>query len=236
MSGSIELTAKSLEVLARRYRTITHNMANANTVGFKRQIMSQSMVSQGDGTAETIAERTAIDFSQGRVVHTGRPLDVALNGKGFLVVETIEGEVYTRDGVLRTNAQSQLVDAGGRTVSGESGPIVIPPTAGTHQVQISSAGTVSVGAQTIGKLRIVEFDDPNLLVPIGANSFKAPDGVASKPAETTTVHQGFQEASNVNVVEELVDLITVTRLYEANIKSVTVQDEKMKNLLQVAMG
>ncbi len=240
MNGSIQAAGASMDALGRYYRVITHNLANANAVGYKRRVESMRQSLTGQPTTDTdgkVVGKTFIDFTQGRLVRTGRALDVALQGKGgFFVIETPEGPLYTRNGVFRLNAQGQLVDSSGRTVAGESGPITIPSNVGPGGVNVSTGGQISANGQSIGKFRIVQFDKPDLLRPVGDNCFRAPTSAGSKPAEKFNVHQGCQEGSNVNIVKELVDLITVTRLYEANAKSISAHDERMKNILQVAMG
>lgn len=163
-------------------------------------------------------------------------MDLGLEGKGFFVLETPEGPLYSRSGVFRTNAEGQLVDSSGRTIAGEGGPIVIPSTASTAAVGVSADGSISVAGQGVGKFRLVEFENEMDLVPVGGNCFRAPVDAVTTPATNTAVRQGFQEASNVRVVGELVGLITVTRLYEANLKAIQTQDETLKNILQVAMA
>jgi len=243
MLPTADAVASSLETLNQHYRAITHNLANASTTGYKRLCRSAEQLYAARPFAESaepvtgeVADRTSIDFNQGGLVRTGRPLDLALHGSGFFVIETPEGPRYTRNGVFCVSPTGQLVDGGGRTVSGEGGPITLPEGASEAQVSVASGGEVSAGTAAIGRLRIVQFDDPQRLEPVGGNLFSAPEGVDPAPATKTTVQQGFQEASNVNVVEELVDLIVVSRLYEANLKSVQVQDERMQNLLRVVMA
>lgn len=240
MGTSIEATGSNLAGLARQYRVITHNLANANTAGFKREISSMWQSDEGtsgDAAAGSITDHISVDFGQGRLVPTGRSLDLALEGSNcFFVVETPQGPLYTRNGVFRTNDTGQLVDAAGRTVAGEGGPIVIPPGVGATGISVSDAGQTSAAGQTIGKLRIVEFDEPEQLTRAGGVAFQAPEGLAPKPAGKARVHQGFQEGANVVAVQELVDLITLSRLYEANFKSIETQDDRLKSLIQVAMG
>jgi flagellar basal-body rod protein FlgF len=222
-----------MAAMASHYRAITHNLANANTAGFKRQIGSMSQPTDGG----TVEGSISIDFDQGKLVHTGRPLDFALEGDNcFFVVETPQGPLYTRNGVFRANDKGQLVDGAGRTIAGQSGPIVIPPSVGTTGVDVSSDGLMSGGGQAIGRIKIVEFEDATKLIRAGGVAFKAPDGMQPKEAEKPVVYQRFQEASNVVAVEELVDLITLSRLYEGNFKSIGSQDERMKSIIQVAMG
>ena len=245
-------TVSSLSALTHEYRTIAHNLANANTVGFKRRI---SVFTEGEptgaapasgpaappagaakGRAGRIRGKAFVDFSQGRVIETRRPLDVSLHGKGFFVVETDKGERYTRNGVLRLNGQRQLVDAKGRTVAGEGGPITVPPNVSPVAVEIAQDGRISAGEVNIGKLRIVEFEDPKTLTPVGDCTFRASKRAKPAPVTNTTVQQGFQEASNVSPVNELVALIKVTRLYEANVKIIQAKGDRGKDLMRVAMA
>ncbi len=233
-------------MLNNHYQDTTHNRANANTAGYKRRVgaMAQSVARESSGgvagknkSIGDVSDRTSIDFTPGRLVQTGRPLDVALHNKNcFFVIDTTEGPRYTRNGAFRTNNARQLVDSAGRTVSGDGGPLVIPPTVAFDSIQIASDGKISAAGEAIGKLKIVEFDDLSELVQMGRNSFAAKGATAPKNAEDPALSQGFQEGSNVSVVEELVDLIMVSRLYEANLKSISAQDERMKSILQVAMG
>ena len=239
MDSSIEAAASSLATLTGQYQTVTHNMANASTVGFKRRIeaVTQSLADlQAGASAGTLTGSSFIDFTQGSLVHTGRPLDLALKGKGFFAIETQAGPLYTRDGVFQVDAQGQLVDSAGQIVGGEGGPIVIPPDVDVSRVSVATDGQITAAGQVVGKLRIVEFEDILGLASAGKNCFRAPEAVTPSQSETSSVYQGFQEASNVSIVEELVDLITVTRMYEANLKTISAQDDRMSSLLQVVMG
>ena len=189
------------------------------------------------GTAQVqsaIVDTPAIDFTQGGLVRTGRGLDLALNGKGFFVIETAAGPRYTRNGVFRTNPQGQLVDSAGRMVAGEGGPITLPPNVNAEMVSVAQDGTISAQGRALGKLRIVDFESYAGLQPVGDSLYSAGLDGEPVPAANASVQQGFQETSNVKAVEELVGLITVTRLYEANIKGIQAQDERKQNLLRVA--
>ncbi len=247
MSDSIAETGSTLEALSQQYRAIAHNLANASTAGYKRRcttfvqdLQRQMDIGPGaDGSSVTAGEvqgETSVDFTQGALTRTGQPLDLALKGKGFFVIETTQGPRYTRNGAFRTNQEGQLVDPLGRTVAGEGGPIVIPNTVSILAIQVSKDGSVLADGRTIGKLRVVAFEDEGMLVAMGSNCFRAPSEATPNAAPDAAVQQGFQEASNVRPVEELVDLIRVTRLYEANIKAMDTKDENMKNILQVAMS
>ncbi len=242
-------TVATLTALAEEYRAIAHNLANANTAGYKRLVGTLTQPTPAgeagavapsagqDQTPAPAAEAsTGIDFSQGRLVRTGRSLDAALAGKGFFVLETDQGERYGRNGVFRTNATGQLVDGLGRTVAGQGGPITVPASVSPMTVQISADGRVLADGTMVGRLRIVEFEDPSVLEPVGAGAFAAPDGAAPADAQDTTVQQGFQEASNVEAVTELVGLIKVTRLYQANVQVMAKGGDRAKALLRIAMA
>ncbi|MFW6133415.1 MAG: flagellar hook-basal body protein [Planctomycetota bacterium] len=231
-------TTTGLESLTRQYRTATENLANAATPGFKRRLTTF----HADDAAQqrgAVSGETAVDFTQGRLVRTGRALDMAIQGDGFFVVETPEapgGRLFTRNGVFRANQRRQLVDGAGRLVAGTGGPIVLPDSVATSQIAVSRDGQVTAGGQAIGQLRLVRFEDRSVLTAAGAACFTAPEAVRAEPAPDATVHGGFQESSNVSTVRELTDLIRVTRLYEANMKTISKEDERMGQILQVAMA
>jgi flagellar basal-body rod protein FlgF/flagellar basal-body rod protein FlgG len=157
------------------------------------------------------------DFSAGPSEQTKNPLDIAIDGNAFLVVQTPAGERYTRDGGLQINNQGQLVTASGLPVMGSSGPIVFQPT--DKEINIAADGNVTVieGTGRIdsvrGKLRLVSFADAQKLVKEGGNLYSAGQGIAPQPDATSRVHQGFIEKSNVNSVHEMSRMIEITRTY-----------------------
>ena len=178
-----------------------------------------------------------LDFSQGSFIETGRPLDFALGGKGFFMLETPDGPLYTRDGKFLVNQDSQIVDSAGRIVAGESGAITLPSGVGLSQLNVSSDGNISMAGSVIGKFKLVDFKENEAnLVSVGFNCFQAPKDINAESPENLIVKQGYQEGSNVKMVEELVDMVMVTRLYEANMKFMTTGSENTKNLLSVAMS
>jgi len=243
MSDIIPQVSSSIGGLNREFNIITHNLANVSTVGYKRMCnaWSQSLVTQGAGTVAQGSDgaelETMFDFTQGDVVATGRSLDFALCGKGFFVIETPDGALYTRNGVFRLDRNGQIVDSAGRIVAGESGPITIPPDVGPLQISVSSDGSISAGGAEIGKFRLVDFkENEKELLSAGTNCFTAPEDVAPESAANLIVKQGFQESSNVQLVEELVDMMMVSRLYEANMQFVSIQRDTAKSIIDVAMS
>ncbi|MHC4739070.1 MAG: flagellar hook-basal body protein [Planctomycetota bacterium] len=244
MSEITSQISLSISDLEEQFNIITHNLANVSTVGYKRicSTFAKSLEIQQEGTeAEVSGEaelETMLDFSQGSIVQTTRPLDFALYGKGFFVIETLEGPLYTRNGMFQTNQNGQIVDSEGRIIAGQSGPVTVPVNIGLSQVNVSSDGTISAGGVNIGQFRLVDFgEDENKLVSVGASCFLMPDeNIQPVTAENIVVKQGYQEVSNVQMVEELVNMIMVSRLYEANINIISAQEDASSSLMDVAMA
>jgi flagellar basal-body rod protein FlgF len=244
MSGITEQVLPSIDALMQEFYIITNNLANVSTVGYKRRCnaFSRSLEAQGSDwetyTPGIIELDSAFDFSQGSIAQTGRGLDLALYGKGFFVIETPEGPLYTRNGMFHTSQTGQIVDAEGRTVAGEAGPIMIPAGVGLSQLNVAGDGSISAGGAAIGRFSIVDFGaDEDKLVPAGANCYRMSDeNIVPVAAQQIAVKQGYLESSNVKMVDELVDMIVVTRLYEANMALVSAQQETASSIMSVAMG
>ena len=215
-------------VLERQLDVVANNVANVNTSGFKAdKSLFQEYLNSGahednfvpaDRRISYVQDRgTYKDFSQGPSEQTKNPLDLAIDGGGFLVVQTPAGERYTRDGGLQINNQGQLVTAAGNPVLGNSGPIVFQPT--DHDVSIAADGNITVleGVNRIdsvrGKLRLVSFADAQKLLKEGSNLYAPGEGAAAQPDTASKVRQGFIEKSNVNSVTEMSRMIEVTRTY-----------------------
>lgn len=239
-----ELTAQvgsTLNELTREFNIITHNLANVSTTGYKRRCnaFSKSLMAQepAAGASGEVSLNTTFDFSQGEVVQTGRPLDFSLCGKGFFVLETPQGPLYTRNGLFHLNQNGQIVDSAGRIIAGEAGPISIPPSTELSQISVSSDGSISADGIPVGKFKLVDFgDEESELVAVGVNCFEAPENRAGAEAENLIVKQGFQESSNVQMVEELVDMMMVSRLYEANMKFISARMDTSQSIIGVAMA
>jgi flagellar basal-body rod protein FlgF len=214
--------------LERQLDVVANNIANVNTSGFKADSsLFEEYLMPGahednfvgrDRRLSYVQDRgTYRDFSQGPTEQTGNPLDVAVAGNAFLVVQTAGGERYTRDGGLHMNNLGQLVTAAGDTVQGTSGPIVFQPA--DHDVSISPDGTITVVEGTgrtdaqRGKLRLVSFADAQKLLKEGSNLYSAGEGGAAQPDAKSQVQQGYLEKSNVSSVAEMSRMIQVTRTY-----------------------
>jgi flagellar basal-body rod protein FlgF len=209
--------------LSRELEVVANNIANINTTGFKADgtIFEEFLNSNArtDVTGKHVSfvrdRGTWHDLSAGAVEKTGNPLDVAIDGSGFMVVQTPRGERYTRNGSFQINATGELVNSEGYQVMGDAGPIKFQPT--DNQVSIGADGTISVreGNATTdsqrGRLRMVALDAPNLQKD-GNSTFSAVNG-APTPTTTSRVMQGVVEKSNVRAVVEMTRMIEVTRSY-----------------------
>ncbi len=245
MATNLDATAASLAALTENHRTITFNLSNASTTGYKRmnsaftEAMEAQTRAQNKSGIDQYDRKVSIDFAQGAFVHTERPLDTALNGPGFFVVETSNGLRYTRKGQFKRDPDGILITADGKKVMGSSGqPITIPPEVGDSKLNITREGKILANGQEIDQLKVVEFQPIHVkkLHSVGDCCFEAPKGIDPTDSEKTIVSQGYQESSNVNIVTELVNLITVSRLYETNMKAIEATDGRMKNILGIANG
>ncbi len=199
--------------LLRQTEMLSNNLANLSTIGFKGQemIFAEYLGKGSDGKQASYAQDlgTARDTREGPITQTGNPLDVAVEGSGFLVVNTPLGPRYTRDGHFQLDSQGQIVTAEGYTVQSDANtPIAIPDN--TRAITIGQDGTVVAAGGTIGKLQVVTFANEQALLPTSANSFSTDQTPQPAPA-TTRLVQGSLEGSNVEPVLELTQLISANR-------------------------
>lgn len=207
--------------------TTSHNLANATTTGFRAQLDSfRAVPVLGDGmpTRAFVVDATVgTDFSAGSVQMTGRSLDVAVQGKGWIAVEKPDGtEAYTRAGSLKLNENGILQTQNGLNVVGETGPLTIPPDV---SVAIGRDGTISTipagskpnAVQVIGRLKLVNPPEDNL-VRGDDGLFKTKDGTTPDADAAVNVAGGMLENSNVNVVESMVSMINLSRQFEMQMK------------------
>lgn len=255
MNLSLYSAATGMEAQQLNLNTIANNLANVNTPGFKRsKIEFQDMLYQKPrssgadsgggnlvptgveiGNGSRVAATSKV-FTQGQLTQTGEKLDVAIQGDGFFDVQRPDGTIaYTRDGTFKLNAQGQVVNIDGLPIlSGFQG---IP--AGTTSITIAENGEVSAesasGTQTF-RLTLSRFANPSGLRSMGGNLYE--ETAASGTPEVGSASengfgrliQGYTESSNVNIVEEMVNLIVAQRAYEINSKSVQTSDEMLRNV------
>lgn len=227
---------------------VANNIANINTTGYKADNLafaqflmpnaSDDQFTGNDRRLDFVEDRgTWIDFSPGAVQRTGSPLDVAINGDGFLVIRTPEGERYTRNGALEINPQGELVTSEGYQVLGDGGPIAFQ-TQDTG-ITINPEGTISVkdaANSTIaiirGQLRIVSFAQAQRLQKDGGSTFSAPADMPATPSTNFKVVQGALEKSNVRPIMEMSHMIEVSRSYQTIANLIQSQGELHKSAIQ----
>jgi flagellar basal-body rod protein FlgG len=258
MNLSLYSAATGMEAQQLNLNNIANNLANVNTVGFKRsKIEFQDLLYQkpknagsesgGGNLVPTGIEigngsrvaATSKDFTQGQLTNTGAQLDLAIQGDGFFEVQRPDGTTaYTRDGSFKVNASGQVVTTDGEPVL--SGFQAVP--AGTTNISISQGGQVTYqtsSGNTTFQLTLARFANPSGLGSLGGNLYS--ENAASGPAETGqpnaqgfgSVMQGYTETSNVNIVEEMVNLIVAQRAYEVNSKAIQASDEMLQNINQL---
>ncbi|MBI4530426.1 MAG: flagellar basal-body rod protein FlgF [Candidatus Latescibacteria bacterium] len=236
MIKGIYLSASGMLPSEIKQNAMANNVANLNTPGFKRDSvfyreLARSTASlRKSGYPEWHRERveeTYIDFGQGQVQQTNRPLDVAIYGEGFFSISTPQGIRYTRNGSFSTNSQGILVDSGGNPVLGESGPITIPQEAQT--IAISDDGEIFVDGVSIDRLKLVDFPKPYpLLKDQTGGVFMARPGAEEQPVGVdTTINQGTLESSNSLGIHEMVDMLDVYRNYESNQRAIQTQNDTL---------
>lgn len=211
---------------------IVNNMANANTIGYKRDRVFIEAVNKAVAKyirtdfdwEKPMIEESFIDFSQAMIEKTENPLDIALDGRGFFVIQTDAGIRYTRNGQFHLDSVGALIDVNGNKVLSDSGPIIIE----NDQPVIDAVGNIEVNGEAVARLRIVDFDDPQQLSKDNGVSFMAPDGLEPREAAAVVVRQGFVERSNVSILDQMVDMISSFRNFETGQRSIQIQDETVQ--------
>ena len=254
MMNSLWIAKTGMTAQQTQLDVISHNLANVSTTGFKRNraefqdLIYQNLRQVGAQTTEENQLPTGLhlglgvnvvatsrNFTQGGLQQSGNNLDVAINGDGFFEITLPDGTTgYTRDGSFQLDAQGRIVTSGGLPVA----PGITVP-AGTKSISISENGEVSaivagsVAPQPLGSLSMSSFVNSAGLQPVGQNMFKesAASGAPQQGTPGTNglgiVRQGFLETSNVNVVEELVNMIQTQRAYEMNSKAIQTSDQML---------
>ena len=217
MAGSYYIALSGMRARLDALDRVASDIANVDTAGYKAERAAtvqadrpqfgealQAAIDVADGP-------TRVDLRGGAIAPTGRELDLAIDGPGLFAVNTPGGERYTRDGRFVRRTDGVLTTAAGDSIeSVDGGPITLP----TGPVQIDEDGSVRVGGNVVGRLKVVEFAAPGALVKDNARLFHA-DAQAPKAATASPVRTGSLEQSNVSVVERLTELTTVTRSFEA---------------------
>jgi flagellar basal-body rod protein FlgG len=224
MSDTINAIARSLSADVATLGTISHNVANLGTNGFRAQRSVPNFQAQVEGGAgaPAAANGIAIDLGDGPQVETGRPLDIALRGPGFFEVQR-DGEVLlARAGDLRRDADGRLVTARGDVVLVGDGELVL----GKENVRIDARGELFDGADSLGQLRLVQVTDPAALVALEGGVFRYE---GERGEWKGGVRQGALERANVDAAEESIRLMELTRHVESVQRALSIYDKAMDN-------
>jgi flagellar basal-body rod protein FlgF len=237
MDRMIYLSMAGAKMDMQRQDVHAHNLANVSTTGFRAELQAVRAVPvRGDGASTrvySLETTVGYDDTAGPINFTGRPLDVAVQGKSWLSVQGLDGtEGYTRFGALAINAEGTLMTQNGYTVMGDGGPISVPPNT---QVSIAADGTVSSkqanGTVTpVGKLKLVTPE--NKLERGDDGLFRSTDG--DLPADATArVQEGALEGSNVNPIETMVSMIAAARQFETQMRLMTTAEKDEQQAAQL---
>jgi len=250
MNVGLYQSASALSALERWQDAVSQNITSSQTTGYRKRTVNFSTQTAGELQANPHARiggegsvpmlfpkiNTGINFMNGETQPTRRELDVSLQGEGFFEIQRPDGSsVYTRSGEFRMRADRTLVTSTGDEVMSEGGaPITLLPNGGP--VVFNQDGTVFQGATALGKLAIRKFADNSQLIPVAGGFFaRAPGAPAPESVDKPELLPGYLESSNVTSLREMVDLVLISRAYEANEKIISTVDQQMQKTLD-ALG
>lgn len=239
----------------KRLDIVSNNLANSTTTGYKKEGMTTqsfdsvygikvkdatvNYVNQNIGNLSLGAKigETYRSWEQGAFQSTGSTYDFALSGKGFFSISFTNkaGEtstLYTRDGSFQMNSEGYLVTKDGDYVLGESGdPIQLPTNIG--ELSVEPTGEIYAGDEYVDTFALVDFEDYDYIEAYGENLYRAVEGATLKDSDAI-VNQGYLEASNINVVEEMVDMINIAREFESNQKIINTIDDMLSKMVDIS--
>lgn len=218
--------------LMREMQAVANNIANMSTTGFRREgvVFSEYVSRMGDDPSLSMAYATGrnIDLSQAGLTQTGGSFDFAIQGEGFFLIETPDGQRLTRAGSFTPSAEGELVNPDGyRLLDAGGAPIFVPPDAGV--VGMSADGTISAGGQPLAQVGLWQPSDPTTLEHQGGTLFAA---AAVEPVEGGQILQGYVEDSNVNPVSEISRMIEVQRAYELGQTFLDREDARVRGVIE----
>ena len=232
MDAGLYTTLTRQSGLMREMQVVAHNIANISTTGFRREgvIFSEYVKRMEDGPSLSMANGDArhMDLRQAGLSQTGGTFDLAIQGDGFFLIETPQGQSLTRAGSFLPNAEGELVNPDGHRLLDLGGaPVFVPPDAGP--VAISTDGTLSAKGQPLAQIGLWQPEDPLKMTHGGGTIFISE---AVVPSETATILQGFVEESNVNPISEIARMIEVQRAYEMGQNFLEKEDERMRGVIE----
>jgi flagellar basal-body rod protein FlgF len=214
-------------IIERKLDTVANNMANVETIGFKKQGMTFEeylLPSMHEVQRNAKGELETTDFSQGELRQTDNPMDFGIEGEGFFVVETPFGREYTRSGNFTLDDLNRLVTQEGYPVLGAGAPVTLEDTTGVG-IWLSEDGRLFVDDTEAGVLDVVTFENLQALHRVGQNLFTSTEEAGQELPSEAKMRQGYLENSNVNPLETMTQLIDLYRAYEAQLKTLQAMDQ-----------
>jgi flagellar basal body rod protein FlgG len=249
MNVGLYQSASALSALERWQDTVSQNITSSQTAGYRKRMISFETQAAGELQADPRARIghgasmptlfpktvTGINFTPGETQPTRRDLDASIQGEGFFEIQRPDGsKVYTRSGEFRMRLDRTLVTSSGDEVMSDSGsPILLLPGGG--KISINQDGTIFQGSAALGKFSVQKFSDNARLIPIAGGFFSAPTDLKPERVDNPELLQGYLEGSNVMPLREMVDLVLISRAYEANQKIISTVDQQMQKTLD-ALG
>ena len=238
MENSLTIALSRQSVLSRQMDVIATNLANLETAGFKAEnmIFTELLEQTAEGEVLSLVHDVSFvrDLSEGPMVGTQSPLDLAIHGQGHFVVDTPDGERYTRHGVFQLDDAGQIVTTEGHPVLNTGGaPIAVPLD--TSSITITRDGTVSADAQEIGQIKLVSFENPQALSKVGSGLYEAV-GQTPTTDPDSEVLQGMVENSNVKGVVEMTRMIDTVRSYQAAAKLADTEHQRILDAIEALVS
>jgi flagellar basal body rod protein FlgG len=250
MNIGLYQSASALSALERWQDSVSQNITSSQNTGYRKRTINFSTQSAGEIQTDSRARlghdagtpmlfpkvNTGVNFVTGETQPTRRELDVAIQGDGFFEIQMGDGgaHAYTRSGEFRMRPDRTLVTSGGQEVLNESGsPITL--LSGGGAVTINRDGTIFQGETSLGKLSVQKFANTEALIPIAGGAFVPAPGMQPEKVDAPELLQGYLEGSNVTPLREMVDLVLISRAYEANQKIINTVDQQMQKTLD-ALG
>lgn len=232
MDAAVYATLARQSGLMREMQVVANNIANQSTAGFRREgvVFAEHVARMDAGPSLSMAHATGrhVDLSQAGLTQTGGAFDFAVQGEGFFLVETPQGNRLTRAGAFTPGAEGELMTPDGhRLLDAGGAPVFVPPDAGP--VAVAADGTLSAGGQPLARIGLWKPADPLTLRHQGGTLF---DVAAVEPVEEGMVLQGFLEEANVNPVSEIARMITVQRAYELGQSFLDQEDRRVRAVMQ----
>ncbi|MEW6517285.1 MAG: flagellar hook-basal body protein [candidate division FCPU426 bacterium] len=223
MITGIYQSGAGLATLQQMQEIVAYNLANVSTRGFKQEVWS---VNQTEPTYQNVTRE--LDAQAGPLSSTSTPTHLALAGEGYFTVLTPQGPAYTRNGQFHLDHQGRLVTREGFAVQGQNGDV----TPATPEFTVTAAGEVVVNGEITDRLQIVNGSGPERRLGQTLVTWNSADQVQPLPPEKVEVLQGMLEGSNVDLVESMVNLLSVVRMYEANQQALQTQDSALSQALE----